>query len=225
MANAYEKSEVRPRRTKASTTKGAVPASDRAANAAASAAPALPLDSRELLPFRLLLLSNALGKGAVRLYSGRFGLPIAEWRLLATLHGNEPATVAGLAAALGTDKGWISRTVATLVEKGLCRTTADANDARSFHITTTRSGRALHARIMPAAIDRHLQLAGVFTPDELATFNEWLARLTRRAELLAAGALDGPGDGLAAKRRSAPVSNATPKPRSPRGKSKPRATS
>ena len=89
-------------------------------------------DPRCLLTHRLLVLSNELGLGAVRLYTGRYGIPLAEWRLLATLMTGEAATVSALAAALGTDKGWISRGASALVAKGLVKSEANSDDARRF---------------------------------------------------------------------------------------------
>ena len=35
--------------------------------------------------YRLLILSNTLGRGAVRLYATHYGISLAEWRLLAAL--------------------------------------------------------------------------------------------------------------------------------------------
>lgn len=144
-------------------------------------------DFRTLLSHRILVLSNTLGKGAVRLYAQRFGVPLAEWRLLAALAIAGPGSVNALAAALSKDKGWISRTAASLVDKGLAATHPDPNDARSFQIALTAAGRALHKRILPAALERQRQLLAVFNDKELATLDELLARLQRQAERLAEG--------------------------------------
>jgi DNA-binding MarR family transcriptional regulator len=142
---------------------------------------------RNLLSHRILVLSNTLGKGAVRLYAQRFGVPLAEWRLLAALVAEGPASVAKLGAALNTDKGWISRTAASLVEKGLATTRPDPDDARSFHIELTAAGRALHKRILPAALERQQKLLEAFNEKELAMLDDFLDRLQRQAERLAEG--------------------------------------
>jgi DNA-binding MarR family transcriptional regulator len=144
-----------------------------------------PYDVRTLLSHRILVLSNTLGKGAVRLYAQRFGVPLAEWRLLAALAIEAPASVNALAAALSTDKGWISRTAASLVEKGLAATRPDPDDARSFQIVLTPAGRAIHKRIVPAALERQRKLLEGFTEKELATLDDLLARLQRQADIVA----------------------------------------
>ena len=150
-----------------------------------------PVDFRTLLSHRLLVLSNTLGKGAVRLYAKRFGVPLAEWRLLTALATVTPASVNSLAAHLGTDKGWISRTAAALVQKGLARTIPDPGDARRFDIALTDAGRELYARLEPAAIERHRKLIAVLSETERRTLDELLERLQRQAERLAE--IDDPG--------------------------------
>jgi|SRR5581483_3972849 len=141
-------------------------------------------DPRSLLTHRLLVLSNKLGMGAVRLYAGRFGVPLAEWRLLAALMTGEEATVSALAAALGTDKGWISRTASALINKGLAKSVVDATDGRRFQLRVTPAGRALYERILPAALERHRQLVSVMTSEEQRVLDDLLSRLLRQAEHL-----------------------------------------
>ncbi len=147
--------------------------------------PAAPVDFRTLLSHRLLVLSNTLGKGAVRHYARQYGVPLAEWRLLTALATVTPASVNSLAAYLGTDKGWISRVAASLVQKGFAITIPDSTDARRFEIALTASGRELYARIEPAAIERHRKLVAVLNEQELRTLDGLLDRLQQQAERLA----------------------------------------
>lgn len=140
---------------------------------------------RSLLTQRLLVLSNTLGKGAVRLYAGRFGIPLAEWRLLAALAAEGPSSVNELAAAMAIDKGWVSRTVAALTRKKLVSLRRRAEDARRVEIAFTTAGRALYARILPAAIERQRRLVSVLTRAEQSMLDDVLAKLQRQAEVLA----------------------------------------
>lgn len=156
---------------------------------------------RSLLTQRLLVLSNTLGKGAVRLYAGRFGIPLAEWRLLAALAGQGPSSVNELAAAMATDKGWVSRTVAALTRKKLVSLRRRADYARRVEIAFTSAGRALYARIVPAAIERQRRLLSALTPAEQAMLDEVLAKLQRQAEILA-DAPDGDYSQRARRRRT-----------------------
>lgn len=147
-------------------------------------------DFRNLLTHRILVLSNTLGKGAVRLYAERFGMPLAEWRLLAALVITGPATVNVLASALQTDKGWISRTVSSLLDKGLVVAKPVASDGRSFEVTLTDNGQATYRHIVPAALARHRRLLKVFTDRELSVLDRLIDRLQRRAEALATESAD-----------------------------------
>jgi len=141
-------------------------------------------DFRALLTYRLLVLSNTLGKGAIRLYAGRYGVPLAEWRLLAALALEAPISVNALASALRADKGWISRVVGALAGKGLAEVGGDAADARRVRVQLTDPGRALYARILPAAIARQRKLVSVLSPVELRTLDRLLEKLQQQADRL-----------------------------------------
>ena len=144
-------------------------------------------DFRTLLTYRILVLSNTLGKGAARLYARRYGVPLAEWRLLAALMIAGPSSVNSLAAALGTDKGWISRTVTGLVNKELVKLSPDPDDARRFYIEPKAAGRALYNNILPAALARQRRLVSVLSSKEKSVLDELLMKLQVQAEALAEG--------------------------------------
>lgn len=153
---------------------------------AASAKNALIYNPQTLLNYRVLVLSNTLGKGAVRFYARRFHVSLAEWRLIATLALHAPISVNALSAELSTDKGWISRTAAALVRKGLVKTRTDAADARKLLLDLSSKGRALYARIEPAARARQTRLLSALTDRERALFEAALAKLQRRASEMVA---------------------------------------
>jgi DNA-binding MarR family transcriptional regulator len=141
-------------------------------------------DYRTLLAHRVLVLSNTLGKGAVRLYAGQFGIPLAEWRLLATLALDETASVTSLASTLAVDKGWISRTARSMADKGLLTFPSDRSGSKHNPIQLTAAGWALYQEILPAAQERNRQLLDTLTDEELDTFARCVAKLQARAEQL-----------------------------------------
>lgn len=143
-----------------------------------------PYDFRALLTYRLLVLSNTLGKGAVRLYTGRYGIQLAEWRLLAALALVAPINVNALSKALSADKSWVSRVAAALVDKGLATTRDDPSDARRMDIELTAAGRAMYARILPAAVERQRRLVEALSPAEQRTLDRILDKLQRQADFL-----------------------------------------
>ncbi|GAA4337153.1 hypothetical protein GCM10023144_32420 [Pigmentiphaga soli] len=139
---------------------------------------------RDRLTYRLLVLSNTLGKGAVRLYAGQYGIPLAQWRLLVSIALEGPASVSELAEMLATDKGWVSRAAAALAEKGYLVGLPDPNHARRVILKLTPKGNALYAKIQPAWSRRQEQLVSVLDPQEQAQLDVILHKLQRQAELM-----------------------------------------
>jgi DNA-binding MarR family transcriptional regulator len=151
------------------------------ATAATRPKPAPGYDYKTLLTYRLLVLSNTLGKGAVRFYARRFRIPLAEWRLVAALALHAAITVNALSAELSVDKGWVSRTAASLIKKGLVRGQTDARDGRKLLLTLTREGRALYAKVVPEARRRQSHLLAALSTDERRVFEAALEKLQNRA--------------------------------------------
>lgn len=144
--------------------------------------PGRPYDLRGLLTYRLLILSNTLGRGAVRLYATRYGISLAEWRLLAALAPQTHSSVNALAVAIRVDKSWVSRTAAGLVQRGLLTMRKAPSDARRLEMELTPAGRDLYAQILPAATERQRQLLSVLSPSERASLDSMLEKLQGHAD-------------------------------------------
>src|ERR1700761_3971578 len=72
-----------------------------------------------MLSSRLMVLANVLKRGAVLRYRRLASLSEGGFGLVASLGRRPPMSVARLAAAVGQDKGQISRALAGLVERKL----------------------------------------------------------------------------------------------------------
>ncbi|AOB31358.1 hypothetical protein AKI39_12690 [Bordetella sp. H567] len=142
---------------------------------------------KELLTYRILVLSNTLGKGAVRFYTRRLGIPLAEWRLVAALALHEPISMNALSAELSTDKAWVSRIVAALVKKGFVKTSVDEIDGRKVILSLTEQGKALYAKAVPLVMKRQEALLSVLTKSEAEMMDRLLSKLQRRAEEMLLG--------------------------------------
>jgi DNA-binding MarR family transcriptional regulator len=140
------------------------------------------LGYQDLLAYRLLVLSNTLGKGAMRFYAGRLNASLAEWRLLAALNRNAPISVNALSAEMRTDKGWISRTANALTERGYVSTRRDDSDARKLILELTPQGKALYKSTLPAVLQRQEHLVSGLSSRELEAFERTLAKLQQRAD-------------------------------------------
>lgn len=134
----------------------------------------LKLDA--FLPYRLSVASNAVSDRVSRAYRARFGLSIAEWRVLAVVAEQRTATQASLVQATGMDRMTISRAATALVERGVLAR-EPAGDRRTLALSLTGEGTALHAAISPLALAIEAELVAGFSPAERATFIAMLERL------------------------------------------------
>src|SRR5215470_10422573 len=71
------------------------------------------------LPYRLSVLANLASRALARLYSARFGLSVAEWRVIAHLSRFAPVSANDVATRAAMDKVQVSRAVARLTAKAL----------------------------------------------------------------------------------------------------------
>ena len=133
------------------------------------------------LPYRLSVASNAVSTRISNAYRKRFGLKIAEWRLIAILAETPALTPAMLGERTRMDKIAVSRAAAALIQRGLVAADDNPTDGRSHYLSLTGDGRALYAVIAPVALATEAALFESLSADERAT----LATLLRRIEAAA----------------------------------------
>ena len=139
-----------------------------------------------MLSSRLMVLANLLKRGAVLRYKRLVGLSEVEFGLVAELGRRPPMSVARLAAAVGQDKGQISRALAGLVERKLVSRVVNPRDNREVLVSLTRSGLAAHDAVVAGAMERNQRLLDGLGHDDLAALMSQLERLTERAEAMLA---------------------------------------
>lgn len=131
---------------------------------------------------RLMVLANLLKRGAILHYKRLAGLSSVEFGLVASLGRWPPMSVARLAAAVGQDKGQISRALAELVARKLIAKSANPKDSREVLVSLTPAGLAAHDAIVAGAQERNRQLLEQLSKDELETLRSQIDRLTATAE-------------------------------------------
>ena len=134
------------------------------------------LSLHDFLPYRLSIASNAVSDRVAHVYQARFGLKIAEWRVIAVVAEQGHTTQAGLVAATQMDKMTISRAVVALVARGLLART-EAADRRTLELALTAEGKALHTEIAPLALGIEAELLAGFSEAERTQLLALLARL------------------------------------------------
>jgi DNA-binding MarR family transcriptional regulator len=153
-----------------------------------SAAPS-SLVLEDYLPYRLSVLSNLVSRALARLYEQRFGLTVAEWRIMAVLARFGPLSANAVCDRTAMDKVQVSRAVARAVDNGLVDRGIDALDRRRSVLTLTSKGRGIHDQIVPLAVNLQANLLGSLSAEENCRLNDMLTRLYSRARELH-GALD-----------------------------------
>ncbi|MDJ1017660.1 MAG: MarR family winged helix-turn-helix transcriptional regulator [Paracoccaceae bacterium] len=87
-----------------------------------------------------------------REYRSRFGITVAEWRLLAHLaHEGDGASVRDIEARVTLEKYEVSRTAKRLEESGLVSKTTNASDRRLVSLSLTPKGKRLMSELLPLA--------------------------------------------------------------------------
>ena len=100
-----------------------------------------------------------------------------QWEPILMLWLGRADTVASLARLINIGDASMSRMLDRLEEKDLVRRERSADDRRVVNLHLTAKGRKVANRIWPIVVDgMHVHLEG-FSKNELAQFNDFLARM------------------------------------------------
>jgi len=131
----------------------------------------------QFLPYLLAVTADAVSDRIAEEYRTRFGIRIPEWRVLVVLGDAGAQTQRDLVRATQLDKVAVNRACKALEERGLAGRRANTRDGRSHHVELTERGRAVHARIMPLALEMERSIIGVLTEQERQVLQRLLARV------------------------------------------------
>jgi len=147
---------------------------------------------RGLLSHRVLVLSNTLARAAARYYPRRFGVRLAEWRVIDALHAGRGISANQISQWLQTDKAWVGRSIERLIAAGYVRRRPDPKHGRRLLLTLTARGERAYSAIAAAAQRRHDNVLSALTAEERRVLENILGKLQARAEEM----LDEPGLGF-----------------------------
>ena len=144
------------------------------------------LDLDGFLPYRLAVIAARVSKSMSTLYAEKFGISIAEWRVIAHLARSERVSVRDIHARVNLDKVKVSRAVSRLEEAGLVLKASNAADNRLLDITLSDAGLSVYRQIVPLASGFEEDLLSVLDETERAAlervFEKLHARLDDNAE-------------------------------------------
>lgn len=137
----------------------------------------------EFVPFRLNRLADAVSVDLSAMYRERFGLEIAEWRVLVTVGDRRECTAQDIAASTRMHKTRVSRAVAALAGRKLVARTSNDADARELTLGLTAAGRRMYAALVPRALERERRLLSCLSDSQRRAFLGALTTLEAALEL------------------------------------------
>ncbi len=134
------------------------------------------------MTYRLNVLSKLNDMLSQELYLQGTGLSLPEARCLAAV-GSVPGdlTVNEVAFETNLDKAQVSRTVKTLVDRGLMSKRPSPVDGRCVQLTLTPPGQTCHAKVMALIAQRNLDLMECLSEQEQALLVDMFDRMLERA--------------------------------------------
>lgn len=111
------------------------------------------------LSVRISVVAKLLDRRLARLVVDRFGLAVAEYRVLSQVALYPRSTVRLISERTFVDKAQVSRAVAALETSGLLMRALPQADRRSPVFTATKSGRTLLKKIVPLRQAQERELA------------------------------------------------------------------
>ena len=142
------------------------------------------LSLQKFLPYRCTSLAQRISLSLSRIYTDRFAISIADWRILVTLAERGEITARELTALTSMDKVRVSRALASLEERGLVKRRPCERDSRAAQVKLTASGRALYRRVVPEALAWEAGLVSALTAKERSTFYSLIDKLETRLDEL-----------------------------------------
>lgn len=146
-----------------------------------AAAPQPPLVLQEFLPYRLSALAEVVSGVFAKRYDERFGLSIAEWRVMAVVGEGPPQSTQQVIDRTGMDRVRVSRAVIRLADKGLLQRHPQPGDRRAQMLSLSPGGSEIYGRIVPLARDMQKHLASALDDEERRQLDITLGKLMQRA--------------------------------------------
>lgn len=132
----------------------------------------------DFLSLRLGRLNTLVQRAMTRRYIEPAGLTHPEWRVLARLAAQESIEMSQLARISLMDKAAISRSVESLLSKGLAERHTHPANARRRIVALTAAGRRIVRKLMPQALREQARLLRLLGQDELVALDRALSHLT-----------------------------------------------
>src|SRR5580765_6278728 len=143
------------------------------------------LDLFKFAPFRLNRLAAEVSSALSVEYQERYGLDIAEWRVLATLgFRNGACSAQYIAHCTRTHKSTISRAVTALMKRQMVERVENEDDRREFRLRLTRKGTALYEELIPRLLRKEQEMLSCLSAQERRDFARLLGKIEQSLDLV-----------------------------------------
>ncbi len=144
----------------------------------------LELELEDFLPYRFHVLAELLSRSLSLTYQDRFGISVAEWRILAILGRESPLSAGDVGRRTHMEKPRVSRALGRMQETGLLVRRVDRHDHRVAILRLSRRGQDLYRRLAPLALDWERRLLRELDDQDRARLDDLLDRLQIRLEAM-----------------------------------------
>lgn len=145
-------------------------------------------DLETFLPYEVAVLSSRMSAAFSRHYRERYGIGVAEWRVVAHLSQEDAVSVREICRRVDLDKPKVSRAASRLEAAGYVEKRVNPNDRRLVELSLTPAGRAMIEDLAPIARSFEAELEAALG-EAAPAFREAVRRLNAT---LAAGEGGGP---------------------------------
>jgi DNA-binding MarR family transcriptional regulator len=146
-------------------------------SAATGGLPRPVLDLNDHIATRVAIFANRLSRAASRFYRKNYGIGVVEWRLIMYVGHAKQTRANRICNETDLDKGAVSRSLATLQHMGIVSVKEDGTDSRRNNVALTAKGRALHAELVPIALERQIKLVADLRPEEIQGFMRLIEKM------------------------------------------------
>ena len=133
-------------------------------------------DLNGFLPYQLAVLASRVSREFSTLYKQKFGISVAEWRVVAHLSQAGSVSVREIHRRVDMDKSKVSRAASRLESRGFVTKSANPEDGRLVSLALTESGRAMIDEMTPIAREFEASVLAELGEDAQA-FKELIARM------------------------------------------------
>ena len=130
------------------------------------------------------VLSNHVGRAFYVEIESKFGVTLAEWRVLLTLTSEPGVSAAEITNRWAMEKMSVNRAIQRLVNRRFVTRDRDPDDGRSYKLKMAAKGQKLYEKIAPSADKRYSELMAAIDSDEVDAMVRALQKIIRRAEEL-----------------------------------------